>query len=129
MANLRKRRVENHPYIERRRGVCGGRPVLTGSRCPVSSIVINDKRGVTPEEILHEFPDLPPAAVYDALSSDCDHREEGRPESAAPNDGASRVAAERAYATRASGQWKRCRRGEGMVAKGWLGRASPSCRN
>lgn len=32
--------------------------------------------------------------------------------SAAPNDGASLVAAERAYATRASGQWKSCRRAE-----------------
>lgn len=31
MASLRKRRVEKHPYIERRRGVCGGRPVLKAS--------------------------------------------------------------------------------------------------
>jgi uncharacterized protein (DUF433 family) len=76
MANMRKRPVEKHPYIERRRGVCGGRPVLKGSRFPVSSIIINDKRGLTPEAILHEFPDLLPAAVYDALSYYCDHREE-----------------------------------------------------
>jgi uncharacterized protein (DUF433 family) len=76
MAKLRKVHVEKHPYIERRRRVCGGRPVLKGTRFPVSSIVINYKRGLTPDEILHEFPDLQPAAVYDALSYYFDHQQE-----------------------------------------------------
>lgn len=76
MATMRPGPLIDHPYIERRRGVCGGRPVLKGSRFPVSSIVINYKRGLTPDEILQAFPDLPPAAVYDALSYYFEHQEE-----------------------------------------------------
>jgi uncharacterized protein (DUF433 family) len=76
MAKGRTVKIEKHRYIERRRGVCGGRPVLKDSRFPVSSIVINYKRGLTPDDILHEFPDLAPAAVYAALSYYFDHQEE-----------------------------------------------------
>jgi len=76
MAKRRPGSIIYHPYIERRRGVCGGRPVLKGSRFPVTSIVLNYKRGLTPDEILQEFPDLPPAAVYDALSYYFEYQEE-----------------------------------------------------
>lgn len=65
-----------HPYVERRTGVQGGRPVIKGTRFPVSSIVQNHRRGLSVEEILQEFPHLTPAQVYDALSYYHDHREE-----------------------------------------------------
>lgn len=65
-----------HPYVERREGVQGGRPVIKGSRFPVSSLVQNHRRGLTVEEILREFPQLTPAEVYDALSYYHDHREQ-----------------------------------------------------
>lgn len=65
-----------HPYVERRPDVQGGRPVIKGTRFPVSSIVQNHRRGLSVDEILREFPDLAPAQVYDALSYYHDHRAE-----------------------------------------------------
>ena len=64
-----------HPYVEQRAGVQGGRPVIKGTRFPVSSIVQNYRRGCTVEEMLQEFPHLTPAQIYDALSYYHDHRE------------------------------------------------------
>jgi uncharacterized protein (DUF433 family) len=63
-----------HPYVERRRGVQGGRPVIKGSRFPVSSVVLNYRRGLSVAEILREFPWLRPEEVHDALSYYYDHR-------------------------------------------------------
>ena len=65
-----------HPHIERRSGVQGGRPVIKGTRFPVSSIVQNHRRGLSVDEILREFPHLTPAQVYDALSYYYDCREQ-----------------------------------------------------
>ena|SRR5262245_29280988 len=65
-----------HPYVERRIGVQGGRPVIKGSRFLVSSIVQNYRQGLSVEEILREFPALGPAEVHDALSYYYDHRAE-----------------------------------------------------
>ena len=65
-----------HPYIERKRGVCGGRPVIKGTRFPVSSVAIHYHRGLTAEDILHDFPQLTPTQVYGALAYYFDHREE-----------------------------------------------------
>jgi uncharacterized protein (DUF433 family) len=63
-----------HPYIERRPDVQGGRPVIKGSRFPVSSIVQSYRRGLSVEDILREFSHLHPAEVHDALSYYHDHR-------------------------------------------------------
>ncbi|MBC8870235.1 MAG: DUF433 domain-containing protein [Planctomycetes bacterium] len=65
-----------HPHVERRSGIQGGRPVIKGTRFPVSSIVQNHRRGLSVDEILREFPHLQPAQVYDALSYYYDHREQ-----------------------------------------------------
>ena len=65
-----------HPYVERRPGVQGGRPVIKGSRFPISSIVQNHRRGLSVDEIIDAFPWLHPAEVYDALSYYYDHREQ-----------------------------------------------------
>ena len=66
-----------HPHIERREGVCGGRPVLAGTRFPVRSVVgYVLRQGMTPEELVSEFPHLSLASVHDALSYYYDHREE-----------------------------------------------------
>ena len=63
-----------HPYVERRPGVQGGRPVIKGSRFPVSSIVQNHRRGLSVDEIIDILPWLRPEEVYDALSYYYDHR-------------------------------------------------------
>jgi len=65
----------DHPHVERRPGVQGGRAVIVGTRFPVSSIVQNHRRGWTVDEMLREFPHLSPAQIYDALSYYYDHRE------------------------------------------------------
>jgi len=65
-----------HPYVERKKGVCGGRPVIKETRFPVSSIVIPYQRGLSAEEILQEFPQLTPTQVYGALAYYFDHQDE-----------------------------------------------------
>ncbi len=45
-----------HPYVERRPGVHGRRPVIRGSRFPVSPILLEERRGMTMDDILREFP-------------------------------------------------------------------------
>ncbi|MDI6894536.1 MAG: DUF433 domain-containing protein [Bacillota bacterium] len=66
-----------HPHVTRVPGCCGGRPVIRGTRFPVSSVVFYVLRqGMTPEELVREFPHLTLAQVYDALSYYYDHKEE-----------------------------------------------------
>jgi uncharacterized protein (DUF433 family) len=66
-----------HPYVHRKLGVCGGSPVIRGTRFPVRSVVIYVLRqGMTPEEVVREWPHLKLEHVYDALSYYYDHRNE-----------------------------------------------------
>jgi len=65
-----------HPYVIRKRGVHGGRPVITGTRIPVSTIIIWYKAGKEVYEILDMYPQLSPSQVHGALSYYYDHREE-----------------------------------------------------
>ncbi len=62
------------PYVERRPGVRGGRPVIQGNRLRVSSIVQDHRRDLSVDEIVDIFPWLRPEEVYDTLSSYDDHR-------------------------------------------------------
>ncbi len=64
-----------HPYIVARKDYCGGRPVITGTKFPVHSVVTYVLRqGVAPEELVREFSHLTLAQVYDALSYYYDYR-------------------------------------------------------
>ncbi len=65
-----------HPYIVRREGFRGGRPILRGSSMPVWLVTAMWKSGDTADDILRAYPHLEPAAVYDAISYYLDHREE-----------------------------------------------------
>ena len=65
----------NHPYVERRPGVCGGEPVIVGTRFSVRSVVTDIYRlGMTPEEMVETWPYLTLAHIHDALSFYHDHR-------------------------------------------------------
>jgi len=65
----------DHTYVERRPGVCGGEPVIVGTRFPVRSVVTSIYRlGMTPEEMVEAWPYLTLAHVHDALSFYHDHR-------------------------------------------------------
>ena len=65
------------PHIERRPGVCGGSPVIEGTRIPVRLIVGFVKDGImSPEEIREAYPFLSLAQIYDSLSYYYDHQAE-----------------------------------------------------
>ncbi len=64
-----KSRKRKHPYVTRKAGVCGGKPIIRGTRIKVSQIVIEYERlGWTPDEIVQAHPHLTLAQVHDALS-------------------------------------------------------------
>jgi uncharacterized protein (DUF433 family) len=65
-----------HPYIVHISGVCGGRPIVRGSRVAVWHIARLFKAGYTADEIEQEYPHLPPASIYDAISYYLDYQDE-----------------------------------------------------
>lgn len=66
-----------HPYIAKRKGYCGGRAIIKGTKFPVRSVVAYVlHQGLTPEELIGLFPHLTLAQVYDALSYYYDYKEE-----------------------------------------------------
>ena len=74
--NIAARKQKVHPYITRRKNVCGGRGIVAGTRIPVWSLIRWYKMGMTVEEILREFPQLNPAQVHDAFSYYYDNMDE-----------------------------------------------------
>jgi len=66
-----------HPYIVFQKDFYGGRPIIKGTKFPVRSVVVYIlKQGMSPEEVVREFPHLTLAQIYDALSFYYDHQEE-----------------------------------------------------
>jgi uncharacterized protein (DUF433 family) len=56
---------------------CGGKPRIAGSRIRVKDVAIwHDHQGMTPSEIVSNWPHLTLASVYAALAYYHDHREE-----------------------------------------------------
>lgn len=73
---LAVKKSKSHPYITSKKGVCGGRSIIEGTRMPVWSIIKWYKTGMSIEEILSGFPHLTPAQVYDAFSYYYDNKTE-----------------------------------------------------
>ncbi len=67
---------KNHRYVSSKKGVCGGRSIIKGTRIPVWSIIKWYKLGLSVEEIMREFPQLTPAQIHDAFSFYYDNPEE-----------------------------------------------------
>ena len=65
----------DHPHVTQTPGVCGGRPVVRGTRVPVKALVGYYRMGYTLAEILEGF-DLSSAQLHDALSYYYDHQAE-----------------------------------------------------
>jgi uncharacterized protein (DUF433 family) len=64
-------------YVERRRGVQGGIPVIRGTRFPVRSVAVYVLRlGMTPEEMVAEWKNLTLAQVHGALAYYYAHKAE-----------------------------------------------------
>jgi len=67
----------NHPYITKAEDICGGKPIIAGTRIRVQDIVIEyEQVGLTPDEIVQAHPHLMLAQVHDALSYYYAHAEE-----------------------------------------------------
>jgi len=65
-----------HPHIVRVEGVCGGRPIVAGTRISVRTLVERTRLGDSPEQIVADYPPLTLAQVYDALSYYHEHKAE-----------------------------------------------------
>jgi uncharacterized protein (DUF433 family) len=65
-----------HPHIISQRDLCGGSPVIRGTKFPVRSVVNYIlHQGLSPEELVREFTHLTLAQVYDALSFYYDNKD------------------------------------------------------
>ena len=66
-----------HPYIVQKKGVCGGRPVIVGTRVPVWAIAGWRTKGYSAERMQRDiYPNLGLAEIYDALSYYHDHKDD-----------------------------------------------------
>jgi len=84
LAEMASSRVQTeHPHIVRVEGVCGGRPIIAGTRISVRTIVERVRLGDSPEQIVENYPPLTLAQVYDALSYYHEHESEIEAEIAA----------------------------------------------
>ena len=65
-----------HPHIVVVPGVCGGRPVIDGTRISVDFVAELHQLGEEASDIAATYPHLSLAAVHDALSYYYDHQQE-----------------------------------------------------
>ena len=67
----------NHPYIEANKKICGGSPVIKGTRMRVINIAVEyEYLNHTPDEIISAHPHLKLEQVHDALSYYYENRKE-----------------------------------------------------
>ncbi len=62
-----------HIYVEKKPGVCGGEPVIAGTRIPVRILFQRISSGGKIEDVHQSYPHLTLAQIYDALSYCYDH--------------------------------------------------------
>ena len=66
-------------HIEITPGVCGGKPRIAGHRIRVEDVVVwHERLGMSPDEIVSQYPSISLADVYAALSYYHDHFDEIR---------------------------------------------------
>lgn len=67
----------NHPYIQINEEICGGSPVIKGTRTRIVDIAIEyEYLNYTPDEIINAHPHLKLEQVHDALSCYYENRAE-----------------------------------------------------
>jgi uncharacterized protein (DUF433 family) len=64
-----------HSHITTNRRICGGSPIIRGTRTSIANIAGYYLMGLTPEETQRELPHLSLAQIFDALAFYLDHRE------------------------------------------------------
>ena len=72
-----KREGTNHPFIVKNKDICGGSPIIEGTRTRVIDIAIEyEILGHSPDEIINSHPHLNLPQVHDALSFYYENRDE-----------------------------------------------------
>jgi len=67
----------NHPFVVKNKDICGGTPIIEGTRTRVIDIAIEyEILGHSPDEIISSHPHLNLPQVHDALSFYYENREE-----------------------------------------------------
>ena len=67
----------NHPFIVKNMDICGGSPIIDGTRTRVIDIAIEyEMLGHSPDEIISAHPYLDLSKVHDALSFYYENRDE-----------------------------------------------------
>ena len=67
----------NHPFIVKNEDICGGSPIIDGTRTRVIDIAIEyEILGRSPDEIINSHPHLNLSQVHDALSFYYENRDE-----------------------------------------------------
>lgn len=64
-----------HLHIIIKKDVCGGAPIIKGTRTSVANIAGYYLMGFSPEEIQRELPHLNLAQIFDAIAFYFDHKE------------------------------------------------------
>ena len=65
----------NHFHITTNKSICGGNPIIKGTRTSVVHIAGYYLMGLSPEEIQRELPHLDLAQIFDALAFYLDNRQ------------------------------------------------------
>jgi len=77
--------IDFHRYIVRDPAICGGEPVVKGSRVTLRTVLASLAEGLSVEEIVREFPTLNEAAVRAIIAFAAVLAEEDLPIPAAPS--------------------------------------------
>ena len=76
--------LDHQRFIERRRDVCGGEPVIQGTRVTVRTILASLAEGSSIDEIIADFPTVPREAVQAMIAYAAASAEEDLPVPAMP---------------------------------------------
>lgn len=77
--------IDYQRYIVRDPAVCGGEPVIKGTRVTIRTVLASLAEGLSVEEIVKEFPTLDEAAVRAIIAFAAVSAEEDLPIPAAPS--------------------------------------------
>ncbi len=76
MSTVTTLKQRSHPYITNEKSICGGSPVIEGTRMRVIDVAIEyDRLGYSPDQIVDQHPHLSLEQVHDALSYYYENRE------------------------------------------------------
>lgn len=72
-----RRESTNHPFVVKNKDICGGSPIIEGTRTRVIDVAVEyEMLGRTPDEIISSHPHLNLPQVHDALSFYYENRDE-----------------------------------------------------